>query len=122
MAFKPLERSNTFRFETPGTQLVGHYLGIKEGTFDDRPSIAHMFKTEEGRVVRAYGSDLNRQLIGKGVEGVLLQVTYKGDVKEKNKAGKSYTKKTFDIQEDRDSVIELHDEAPSTIHVEKKLA
>lgn len=99
-----------FKFETIGQKLTGFYLGTFpfDGSFG--PTVKHLFKTTNGKIVSVIGQKHLSGLLESETAGPLMQITYTAD--KKGKKGNPMKMYTVDI--DTDQTVPV-DELPHSI-------
>ena len=83
----------------PGQTLVqGTFLGTKMvPNYDKDAEVpSHSFETDDGTVILNSASSLDR-LLATVEPGSPLEITFLGKEKKKNKAGKSYSQNSFEV-------------------------
>ncbi len=83
----------------PGQTLVqGTFLGTRMvDNYDKDDKVpSHSFETDDGTVILNSASSLDR-LLATVDAGTPLEITFLGKEKKKNKAGKSYSQNSFEV-------------------------
>lgn len=104
MAFKRISKNgfegDQFKFETPGTELVGYYLGHSTVPIKGKEVDRFTFKTSSG-VISTLGSKNLTEGLEDAVEGALTRVVYES--MERTKSGNSFKK--FTVEQDVDNML-----------------
>lgn len=95
-----------FKFENPGQNLTGIYLGSFEFQGDFAPTYKHLFKTDKG-IKTVIGQTHLTSLLGDVQVGSLVRVTFAGTKKGK----KGNPMKTYELEIDDEYVADAADVA-----------
>lgn len=94
-----LEADNIFKFEAPGQEFQGYYLGAKTFEKDGDTIVLHVFKTDSGNT-GIFGSKQLNDDLPKVTQGTMTYITFQGQVK----AGKG-KKNVYEIEMDDEIVL-----------------